>query len=65
MGKVKVQSLIRDGSVFVRCGDIIKTFYVDLSDFDDPKVKLYITDCIKKWEKYEEDVISEHKNHIR
>ena len=65
MGIVKVESLIRNRSVFVRCGDIIKSFYADLSDVDDPMVQKYIKDSIEKWEKYEEDVLNEHKNHIR
>jgi len=62
MGKVKVESLVRNGSVFVRLGDIIKALYADLPDVDDPNVKQYIKDSVEKWESYEDSVIHEHNN---
>ncbi len=63
MENVKVESTISHGNVFVRCGDIVKALYADLSDIDDPMVQKYIIDSIKKWEKYEKNILFEY-NHM-
>jgi hypothetical protein len=54
---IRIESTVRNGNVFVRCGDIVKSLYVDLADTEDPEIKKYIKGNIELWEEYERDIL--------
>lgn len=57
MAATRIESTVRNGAVFVRCGDIIKSLYVDLADTENPELKKYIRGNIELWEIYEKDIL--------
>jgi len=65
MGAVKVTSIVKNGDVLVRCGDIIKTLYADLANTESLDIKNYIRDSIKIWEEYEKAILEEASKHQR
>lgn len=59
---VRIASKVIDGSVCVRCGDIVKSLYADLSLVNNEATKNYIKICIKEWELYEDDILKKAAN---
>lgn len=53
----KIMSTVRNGEVFVRCGDIVKSLYVDLADVENPELRKYIKGNIELWEEYEKGIL--------
>jgi len=54
---IRIESTVKNGVVFVNCGDIVKALYVDLADTTDPEIRKYIKGNIELWEDYEKDIL--------
>jgi hypothetical protein len=54
--------VIRNNEAYVRCGDIIKTLYVDLADATDDVLKKYLRAQIEVWEDYEIGILRQYNN---
>ena len=57
MTATRIESTVRNGAVYVRCGDIIKSLYIDLADTNIPEFKKYLKGNIELWEEYEKSVL--------
>jgi hypothetical protein len=59
----RIISTVRNGEVYVRCGDIVKSLYIDLADTESSDIRKYIKANIEVWEEYERDVLEQAKQH--
>ena len=61
----RIISTVRNGEVYVRCGDIVKSLYVDLADTESSDIRKYIKANIEIWEEYEKAILEQVNNHHR
>ena len=55
----KISARVINGEVCVRCSEIIKSLYMDLSYTDDEATKTYIKSSIREWEEYENRILNQ------
>ena len=59
----RIISTVRNGEVYVRCGDIVKSLYIDLADTESPDIRKYVKANIEVWEEYEKSILEQAKQH--
>jgi len=59
MSNIRIQSTIRQGNVYIRQSDIIKSLYSDLANATDDILKKYLRAQIELWEEYEINILKQ------
>lgn len=72
MKNVNIASMVNQGEVYLRCGDLIKSLYADFSEITEspditesegkPILLKYIKTQIEIWKEYEENILKQAKN---
>ncbi len=61
MKDIKIEAVIRNGDVYVRLDDVVKSFLSDFAELenDESALKKYIKRSVEVWEKYEEGIFEQ------